>query len=86
MSDKQKPVRVYRSGRIKAAIWQNESVDQDSGEITIRHSVTLAKSWKPKDKDWQEASITFFPDELPVVCQVLTQLFGDTFVKMEIPE
>lgn len=60
---KVKPVHEIRLGRIKAAIWANET---DSG---IRHNVTFGRLYKPEGGDWQDSS-SFGRDDLPLVAKV----------------
>jgi hypothetical protein len=60
---KAKPVHEIRLGRIKAAIWANET---DNG---IRHNVTLSRLYKPEGEDWQD-STSFGRDDLPLVAKV----------------
>jgi hypothetical protein len=60
---KVKPVQEIRLGRIKAAIWANET---DNG---IRHNVTFSRLYKPEGGDWQD-STSFGRDDLPLVAKV----------------
>ncbi len=62
-SKKPKPVHEVRLGRIKAAIWANET---DNG---VRHNVTLSRLYKPEGEDWQD-STSFGRDDLPLVAKV----------------
>lgn len=62
-SKKVKPVTEIRLGRIKAALWANET---DNG---IRHNVTLSRLYKPEGGDWQD-STSFGRDDLPLVAKV----------------
>lgn len=59
---KQKPVHEVRMGRIKAAIWANES------ENGIRHNVTITRLYKDGD-EWK-TSTSFGREELPLVAKV----------------
>ena len=59
---KQKPVHEVRLGRIKAAIWAN---DTDNG---TRHNVTITRLYKDGD-DWK-TSTSFGREELPLVAKV----------------
>jgi hypothetical protein len=63
-SKKAKPVHELRLGRIKAAIWANET---DSG---IRHNVTLSRLYKPEGEDAWQDSTSFGRDDLPLVAKV----------------
>ena len=59
---KQKPVHEIRLGRIKAAIWANET---DNG---TRHNVTITRLYKGGD-EWK-ASTSFGREELPLVAKI----------------
>lgn len=57
-----KPVHEIRLGRIKAAIWSN---DTDEG---VRFNVTMTRIYK-QGKDWK-SSDSFGRDDLPLVAKV----------------
>jgi hypothetical protein len=57
-----KPVAEVRLGRIKAAIWANET------EKGIRHNVTITRLYKDGD-EWK-TSTSFSREELPLVAKV----------------
>ena len=59
---KTKPVHEIRLGRIKAAIWANET---DNG---TRHNVTITRLYKDGD-EWK-TSTSFGREELPLVAKV----------------
>ena len=59
---KPKPVNEIRLGRIKAAIWANET------EQGIRHNVTITRLYKDGD-EWK-TSTSFGREELPLVAKV----------------
>jgi hypothetical protein len=59
---KQKPVHELRLGRIKAAIWANET---DNG---TRHNVTITRLYKDGD-EWK-TSTSFGREELPLVAKI----------------
>ena len=54
-----KPIHEIRMGRIKAAIWQNET---DNG---IRYNVTVSRLYKDGN-DWKQTE-SFGRDDLPVL-------------------
>ena len=58
----ERPVHEIRLGRVKAAIWRN---DTDAG---VRYGVTMSRIYKT-DSGW-ETSLSFGRDELPLVCKV----------------
>ena len=59
----QKPIHEIRLGKVKAAIWRNET---DAGP---RFSVTIARLYKVEGGNW-ETSTSFGRDELPLVSKV----------------
>ena len=59
---KARPVHEIRLGRIRAAVWENET---DNG---TRHNVTLSRLYKDGD-DWRD-STSFGRDDLPLVSKV----------------
>ena len=60
---KTKPVHEIRLGRIRAAIWANQT---DNG---LRHNVTVSRLYKDGD-NWKD-SHSFGRDDLPLVGKVL---------------
>lgn len=59
---KNRPVHEVRLGRIRAAIWQNET------ENGTRHNVTVSRLYKDGE-DWKD-STSFGRDDLPLVGKV----------------
>lgn len=62
---KARPVHEVRMGRIKAAIWEN---DTQNG---MRHNVTVSRLYKDGDQ-WKD-SASFGRDDLPLVVKVIDQ-------------
>lgn len=58
----QKPVHELRLGRIKAAIWANDT------EHGVRHNVTVSRLYKDGDQ-WKETT-SFGRDDLLVVAKI----------------
>jgi hypothetical protein len=58
-----KPVHEIRMGRIKAAIWENET------QNGTRHNVTVTRLYKDGDQ-WKDSQ-SFGRDDLPVLAKVL---------------
>src|SRR5262245_45831154 len=58
-----KPVHEIRLGRIKAAIWENET------QIGTRHNVTLQRIYRDEGGQWN-TSDSFGRDDLPLVAKV----------------
>ena len=62
-STKARPVHEIRIGRVKAAIWGNET------ENGIRHNVTVSRIYKEEDV-WKDSS-SFGRDDLLLVAKVI---------------
>jgi len=71
-NQKSPPVHEVRLGRIRAAIWENET------QNGTRHNVTITRLYKDGDA-WKDSS-SFGRDDLPLVAKVLdhahTWIFG----------
>lgn len=61
-SEKTRPVHEVRMGRIKAAIWENET------ETGMRHNVTFQRIYKDGE-DWRQSD-SFGRDDLPLLMKV----------------
>ena len=59
------PVHEIRLGRIRAAIWENET------QVGIRHNVSICRLYKDGD-EWKDTS-SFGRDDLPLVAKVSDQ-------------
>lgn len=69
-----RPIQEFRLGRIKAAVWENET------QLGTRHSVTITRLFKVDgEKSWRTSS-AFNRDDLPLVAKVAdlahTYIFG----------
>lgn len=50
-----KPIKVFRSGQVKASIWENDA--EFDGVKRKTYSVTVVKSYKKKDSDeWADTN------------------------------
>ena len=61
---KVRPVHQVRLGRIRAAIWANET------QNGVRHNVTVSRLYTDAEGNWKDAP-SFGRDDLPLVCKVL---------------
>ena len=59
---KQRPAYEIRLGRIKAAVWENET------QNGVRHNVTISRLYKDGDR-WKD-STSFGREDLPLVAKV----------------
>ena len=66
-----KPVHEVRFGRIKAAIWENET------QNGLRHNVTFSRLYKDGDQ-WKDSS-SFGRDDLPLLIKVADQVHTWTY-------
>ena len=62
---KARPVHELRMGRIRAAIWANET------QNGMRHNVTLNRIYKDGD-EWRD-STSFGRDDLPLLAKIADQ-------------
>ncbi len=69
----QRPIKEFRAGNVKAAIWEDEREDQ--GRTTTRHSIKIQKRYfDEKVGDWRDTDY-FFPNDLPRLCLVAGKAF-----------
>ena len=73
-----KPIHEIRMGRIKAAIWQNET------DNIIRYNVTFGRLFKDGES-WRQTE-SFGRDDLPVLAKVADQAHSFIFQKQQEPE
>ena len=57
------PIKEFRAGRIKAAIWRNEV--EDGGRAQIRYSVKLQKRYHDRKTDEWKSTDQYFAEDLP---------------------
>ena len=65
-NSKKKPVHEVRLGRVRAAVWEN---DTKNGAM---HNVTLTRLYKDDDNNWAD-STSFGRDDLPLLAKVADQ-------------
>lgn len=77
-----RPVHEIRMGRIRAAIWENET------QNGTRYNVTLSRLYRDDDQ-WKDSS-SFGRDDLPLVAkvadQVHTWIYQQSQTRTETPE
>jgi hypothetical protein len=66
-SEKKRPVQEIRLGRIRAAIWVNET------ENGVRHNVTISRLYRDEQQGQWKDSTSFGRDDLPLVAKVADQ-------------
>lgn len=62
--NKNRPVHEIRLGFIKASIWEN-----NVGDKTTRHNVTLSRFYKDKESDQWKTAESFGRDDLLLVAK-----------------
>ncbi|MBU0717752.1 MAG: hypothetical protein KJ749_05835 [Planctomycetes bacterium] len=68
-----KPIKEFRAGNIKAAIWEDEREDQD--RTVVRHSVKIQKRFFDKTTgEWRDTDY-FFVNGLPRLRLVAERAF-----------
>jgi len=69
-----RPIQEFRLGRIKAAVWANET------QLGTRYSVTIVRLFKDNGEATWRTSTAFNRDDLPLVAKVAdlahTYIFG----------
>ena len=78
MPPNRKPIHEIRMGRIKAAIWQNET------DGVTRYNVTFGRLYKDGES-WNQTE-SFGRDDLPVLSKVADQAHTFIFQKQQEPE
>jgi hypothetical protein len=66
---KKRPTHELKLGKIRAAIWANESEKHK-----LWFNVTVSRLYK-EDGDWKDTS-SFGRDDLPVVCKAVDMAYG----------
>lgn len=69
---KQRPVHEIRIGRVRAAIWENET---ENGTF---HNVTISRLYKNDKGKWNDSG-SFGRDDLPLVAKVCDQVHSWIF-------
>ena len=75
------PVKEFRAGNIKAAVWQNE-VEQNGNKV-VRHSITHQKRYRDKTTGEWKTSTSYFPDDIPKLRLVLQEAYAFIVLKEE---
>lgn len=70
--EKKKPVHEVRVGRIRAAVWENET---KNGSL---HNVTFSRLYRDDEGDWHD-STSFGRDDLPLLCKVADRVHSWIF-------
>ena len=63
MANSKKPVHEIRMGRIRAAVWENET---KNGNV---HNVTISRLYKDDNDKWSDSN-SFGREDLPLLAKV----------------
>ncbi|MCA9050983.1 MAG: hypothetical protein KDA89_19740 [Planctomycetaceae bacterium] len=77
-NEKARPVKEIRMGRVRAAIWENET------QNGTRHNVSLTRIYKDGDV-WKD-STSFGRDDLPLVMKVSDQAHSWIFDNSQVAD
>ena len=82
MSTGKQPLKEYRCGTVRAAIWRDET--EDGGRLVVRHSIKIQKEYRDdKTGNWEQTNY-FFVNELPKLARVAQKAFD--FVELKESE
>ena len=76
MGEKKKadpPVKKYRAGGIVASVWENKGKDKNGNETKF-NTVSMDRSYKDQDNEWQKTS-SLRKNDLPKAVLVLNKAF-----------
>lgn len=68
-----RPVKEFRAGTIKAAIWANET--ENGPGTSVRYSVQFQKRYRDRSTGAWATSRSFFPEDLPLLGLVVSSAF-----------
>jgi hypothetical protein len=70
------PVKTFRLGRLKAAVWENETSNG------IFYGVTFSRSYQDEAKTWHDTD-SYGRDDLPLVAKLADQAHTYIFERLE---
>lgn len=73
--EKKRPVHEIRLGRIRAAIWENETQNGTRYNVTLRRLYRDGEEWKDSD--------SFGRDDLPLVAKVADRVHSWIFAQTQ---
>ena len=83
-AEKKPPVKVFRSGPIKAAVWLR-TVTRDGRDTQI-HSVKISKSYRNKENGKWENTQHLFLSDLPRVAMLMMEVWRRYDISTYEPE
>ena len=82
--DNQPPIKVFRSGPIKFAVWLN-TVTRDGEEVKF-HSLKITKVYRDKNSGEWKNSNRLFVDDLPKVAMLATKVCSELGIQIYEPK
>ena len=79
-----RPIKEFRAGAIKVAIWQNEA--EQNGQRVVRHSVRIGKRYFDRQQNAWLDSEYFFVNDLPRLRLLVEKAFEFIALKESDPD
>jgi hypothetical protein len=79
-STSNKPIVKHQFGQISVAVFERD-VSTPAGKTFTAKDFVLQKSWKNKDGNWQDQSISLSARDILAVQQALTLAYVESFEK-----
>ena len=79
--EKNKPVKEFKAGLVKASIWSNKAKNQQGEEIEFK-TVSFSRSYTDKEGEWHETQ-SMNRDDLPKLQLVLSKAYEFLALKKE---
>lgn len=70
---KKNPIKVFRCGPVKAAIWFNSRITDDT--LVEVHAIKIDRSYKDRDSDEWKSTNIFNAEDLPKVATVAMEAY-----------
>ena len=83
-TEKKPPIKVFRSGPVKAAVWLR-TVTRDDRDTQI-HSVKISKSYRNKESGKWENTQHLFLSDLPRAAMLMAEVWRHYGVSTHEPE
>ncbi len=64
--EKLKPIDAIKAAPFRVSVWENVLGLKD-GKIMTRYNISLTKSWRDKNDEWQTSTIHMDLDEVPKI-------------------
>ena len=74
------PIIKHQFGNVSVAVFRRE-VSRADGSTFIANDFAVQKSWKDKDGEWNQASVSLDRDEAPRAIEALRAAYVDSFAK-----